>query len=360
MRPNLSQSPLLGIGKKGLDVSKLFKPVLWTGNSADRSITGVGFQPDLLWVTHRDGSNWVPWICDSVQGANKYTSNNANPQNNRIPNGDDGIKSFNADGFSMGSWYPVNNSGTSYVGWSFKRAKRFFDIVTWTGNGSSLERNINHDLGLQPALIIAKRLTGGDGEWAVTYAGNQPTSYPTAAFSALSVSRWQKPVSGYNYANVGYHTESKIRVDSAQYLSNVNQEAQNISGSDYIAYLFADDASPDGVIRVGVFETNGTSTINVTTGWQPQYVMIKAIDIENGYTGWAVFDTARGIINGGVDRILRLDQTSSEYNTDESSNAVDYIDLNSSGFTVKTGRSVTGVGSAGYRYLYLAIRAPGA
>ena len=50
--------------------SDYFNTVLYTGNGSTQSITGVGFQPDWVWVKGRSvasGGN----LSDSVRGVNK-------------------------------------------------------------------------------------------------------------------------------------------------------------------------------------------------------------------------------------------------------------------------------------------------
>ena len=50
------------------DPGDYFKTVLYTGDSgAHRSISGVGFQPDLVWVKCRSHSKWHALV-DSVRG----------------------------------------------------------------------------------------------------------------------------------------------------------------------------------------------------------------------------------------------------------------------------------------------------
>ena len=51
--------------------------VLYTGNATNnRAITGVGFQPDLVWFKCRDNTNWHQ-LFDSVRGVNKSLASNS-------------------------------------------------------------------------------------------------------------------------------------------------------------------------------------------------------------------------------------------------------------------------------------------
>ena len=98
------------------------------------------------------------------------------------------------------------------------------------------------------------------------------------------------------------------------------QEANfNVSGADYIAYLFA---TAPGVSKVGSFShTNGSDT-NVDCGFTSgaKFVVIKRLD---NTSNWYVFDTVRGIV-AGSDKALFID-------TDIAQQTADWIDPLSSG-----------------------------
>ena len=62
--------------------SSNFNTVLYTGNRpSTQSITGVGFQPDLVWVKVRSANGYGAVLADSVEGAQKFLdTSNANQQ----------------------------------------------------------------------------------------------------------------------------------------------------------------------------------------------------------------------------------------------------------------------------------------
>ncbi len=80
-----------------------FNPVLYTGNgfptSGTQSITGVGFQPDFVWIKNRSnvGNNT---LTDAVRGVNSqlFSNTTAAQETNT-----DTVTALNADGFSLGS-----------------------------------------------------------------------------------------------------------------------------------------------------------------------------------------------------------------------------------------------------------------
>ena len=63
--------------------SENFNTVLYDGTSATHAITGVGFQPDLVWIKDRNNTESHIWN-DSTRGAgNDLSSNSTNAQANR-------------------------------------------------------------------------------------------------------------------------------------------------------------------------------------------------------------------------------------------------------------------------------------
>ena len=77
------------------DPSAYFNTVLYTGNGSTQTISGVGFQPNLTWIKHRDGAT-AHMIFDSVRGAlYRLQSNSSNPHTSAANT----LTSWNSDGF---------------------------------------------------------------------------------------------------------------------------------------------------------------------------------------------------------------------------------------------------------------------
>jgi len=100
--------------------NKHFNTLLYTGNdSSDRDITGVGFQPDWLWIKNRQQADWHQ-LCDAVRGANKVLfSNTTDGESTDNSNGH--VNSFLADGFNVdaGAGGNVNENNENYVAWNW-------------------------------------------------------------------------------------------------------------------------------------------------------------------------------------------------------------------------------------------------
>jgi hypothetical protein len=257
-----------------LAVEDVFSTWLYTGTGAAQTITnGINLsgQGGLVIQKERSSAYADGWFWgDTVRGANTILkSQNANGQVTSANT----ISAFSSTGFTAGS--NISFSGSTYASWTFREAPNFFDIVTYTGNGAN--RNIAHNLGSVPGMIIVKR-TDTTGDWQVYHRSNANTQYMvlnSTAAVATGTTRWNSTTPTATEFTVG--TDATV----------------NASGGTYVAYLYAHDTSSTGVIQCGSYTGNGSSTgPTVTLGWEPQWVMIKpagqAVD-------WQVFDTMRGM-----------------------------------------------------------------
>ena len=153
----------------GLDKpTDYFNTVLYTGNGSARSITGVGFQPDWIWVKSRSTTH-QPVLSDSVRGTGKELRSDTTDAESSLGN----ITSFDSDGFSIGTRGEINNNTTPFVSWNWKaggsassnsngsttstvsaNTTAGFSIAQFTGTGSNL--TIGHGLGAKPDFIMLK------------------------------------------------------------------------------------------------------------------------------------------------------------------------------------------------------------
>ena len=93
-----------------------FNTKLYTGNGSTQSITGVGFQPDWLWIKNRSGTN-NHILQDVVRGATKSLESDGTPAETTSSTR---VTSFDSDGFSVGSAGTNNTSSNNYVSWNWK------------------------------------------------------------------------------------------------------------------------------------------------------------------------------------------------------------------------------------------------
>ena len=234
-------------------VDDVFSTYLYDGNATARSITtGIDMtKGGLTWIKDRSNSyNHV--LQDTVRGAGATTKLASN--DNWAQNASDNaiqwsgyISAFNNNGFSLdkygtGSidWANVNKSGDDYTSWNFRKQKGFFDVVTYSGNGSV--RTISHSLGCVPALIMVKGYTNTNS-WYVYHGDIGPEKY-------LRLNGTDSETDQDWFMNDTAPTADEFSLGAS---SNVNG-----SGQSYVAYLFAGVANYsvefDGV---GDFLTTG-------------------------------------------------------------------------------------------------------
>ena len=311
-------------GAASLLPANVFTVSLYTGTGASQSITNglnLSGKGGLVWTKDRSASH-SNGLFDTVNGVGKFlSSDNAGSQQTDATS----LTAFNSNGFSMGAntgGNPViNNSGDSYVAWSFVKAAKFFDIQPYTGNGSS--QVINHNLGIAPGLILVKSNTNGSlwPAWHTSFSAGGYIILDATGASGTDVSYF-----GNNSAGV-LPTSSSFTIGSEAYINN--------SGDSFVAYIFAHDPSASSIIKCGTFITSGGAA-TVTVGWQPQYVMMKS---SSGASAWLTIDSTRG-----SGKTLFPNTTAAEDTTTYS--------MTPSG----TGFSVTGL-AASATYIYMAIHA---
>lgn len=305
---------IIGGGGPILKPQDVFNPVLWIGNSQDRTIV-TGFKPDLMW--HKDRGAGSNILSDTSRGTNVLFTDTTSAET------DYGINAMSSvdTGARIIATANINQSGKSNVLWPFKKAPRFFDIVTWTGDGTA-SRQIPHGLGVVPGMVIVKSRTSTTG-WPVWHRGitNSATDFLTLQTTNAAVTA--AVVFGAN------PTATTFTVGS--------NASTNNSGDTYVAYLLAHDPSADGIVQCGSF-TGTPATINL--GWPAQFFMHKRTDATDD---WYIYDTARGF-GSGADKLLRPNTSAAEQSFDF-------------GEPTSTGVTVNGGATAGTS-IYLAIRAP--
>ena len=175
------QQMLLGTGAVATKtyVDDIFNTYLFKGNSSTQTITnGIDLSGEggLVWSKTRDvGDNHR--LTDTVRGVNKSLCSDLTSAE-YTTSGLQGVSQFNSNGFVSGlsdSFYNDDDISS----WTFRKAKGFFDIVTYTGNGSN--RTIAHSLSSIPGMIIIKNVDDSDEWWAVYHrqlnGGTNPEQY---------------------------------------------------------------------------------------------------------------------------------------------------------------------------------------
>jgi hypothetical protein len=316
-----------------LYVDSVFSAHTYIGNGSLQPINNgidLAGKGGLVWIKSRSSAQ-DHYLIDTNRGVLNRLKTNSSASNS-FDNFT--VYQVNSNGFSLGSDVSnlgVNQLATTYASWTFRKAPKFFDVVTYTGNGV-VGRQIPHALGIAPGMIVTKATsaTGDNMEWSVWHRGAGSDKYgwlnTTAAFS-------DDPNNNV-FGEATDHTATVVKLGNNPYWNNSN-------GITYVAYLFAHDSSADGIVQCGSFTTDASGNATVNLGWEPQYVMAKA---SSSAGDWLISDASRGMNVNGTGATLDARSSSAEvaYN----------IPLPTS-----TGFRLSGY-VASTTYIYLAIRRP--
>ena len=349
-----------------------FKAVKYTGNGTGQSITGVGFQPDLIWAKSRSSATSHA-LADSVRGPRKILGSNNTTSEYSETSGTT-LLSFDSDGFTVGTdgnYTAFTSNNSSIVAWCWKAAgspadnqakiinedgsamdataaeavrnsgsivpskisanrQNGFSIVKYTGTGANA--TVPHGLSSAPEVIIVKNLddTGGRN-WIVYH--HKATSTPQEDYLLLnkSDSSGTQPL----YWNNTYPTSSVFSIGIANAVTYPSQA--------HIVYCWH---SVEGYSKCGSYVGNGsTDGPMVYCGFRPAWVMVKGIEANNAHA-WKVWNNASDPYNLSV-KPLWPNLPNSEV-----SGLTMGIDFLSNGFKI---RSTDVVENDAYKYIYMAF-----
>lgn len=281
-------------------VDDVFSTFLYQGNGNNaRSITnGIDLSGSggLTWIKKRSGSDGND-LFDTERGAGyRIRTNNSNAQS---AFGSSYLQSFNSDGFTIGTDGGINSSSHTYVSWSFRKAPGFFDVVTWTGNGTN--RTIAHNLGSVPGFILVKRYSNTE-DWTCYHRSLGATHY-------IQLNGTGTPGDLNLIFNDTEPTSSVFSIGT--------HDRVNTNGENYVAYLFAHDeqsfgtSSNESIIKCGSYTGSGTGGNFVNVGFEPQFLLIK--NSSRSSTSWLVMDNMRGLpVQGGTTRPLYANDSIAE------------------------------------------------
>jgi len=328
------------------DGSQHFDTLLYTGNGANRSITGLNFSPDLVIGQSRSNA-YGNWWFDTNRGATKqmesWTGNAESTQATMVT-------AFNSNGFSLGTDAAGNQSGATYVAWNLRGSDSTavsntngtvtstvsanptagFSIVTWTGNGANA--TIGHGLGVKPACYIVKRRNGATS-WCVYHEGI--STAPQSAYIYLE--NTNAAVTGSNvFWNGTVPTTTTFGVSS--------HGDVNASGGTYVAYVFA---NIEGFSKFSKYTGNGSADgAFIYTGFRPAVILHKRSDAAENWSIWTPQAQGNGISSSN--NFYLLPNSSSAQDTTQ------YIDTLSNGFKIRDSGSFANANNGTYIYMAFA------
>lgn len=322
----MMQQMLLGLGPSGINIDDVFSVDTYTGNGGTSLSINNGIdlsgEGGLVWIKTRS-ANSDHYAFDTERGSNKsILPNDTASQSTHLSN--DGLTSFNSNGFTVGGVPPAVNYTQNYVAWTFRKAPEFFDIVTYTGNGTA-GRTISHNLGAVPGAIWVKVLSAGDS-WGCYHTSMGNTK-------ALWLNDYTPGTTNGAPWNNTSPTSSVFTVGSDNQF--------NGSGRTYVAYLFAEDT--DNLIKCGSYTGNGSASQTITTGFDVQWLITKP---DTTYGDWVIWDTTRGMTTSSSSRLY----ANRNYDEDTGSNGAA---TTTNGFIADNYYNVSG-----RSYTYIAIAAP--
>ena len=326
-----------GSGGSGTYVDDVFSTYLYTGNGANNNIVnGVDLAGEggLVWIKNRStASDHI--LVDTERGVNQVLVS-SDTSASVDHSGNDNVWRFNADGFSARQTLAavdVNTNAKDYVSWTWRKAPKFFDVVTWTGDGST-PFTLPHNLGTSVGMSIVK-CTSHVANWVVNHV-DLPDHY-------LHLDKTDAKESDVKMVS----TDSTVTFtgSTAWY---------NAAGREYVAYVFAHDAqefgtdSDESIIKCGSISTDGVGQFtDVDLGFEPQWVLVKR---SSAAGDWWIYDTMRGLgapATSGTQKGLRANLSDNEVSTST-------ISINASGLVAYDNYHL----DPNSTYIYMAIRRP--
>jgi hypothetical protein len=322
--------------------SKQFNTVLYTGNaSSNRSVSGVGFKPDLIWGHSRTGTT-VSYLYDSNRDGKVLRSETTDAEADYSSY----WSQFDSDGWTFGNNASSQNENTkTFVTWCWRanggttssnsegditstvqaNTKAGFSIVTYTGDrtGTGVS-TVGHGLSSAPDMVITKSRSNSGNWWvqhietssASTMLNLQSDSAATDKSGNGTLSRPTATVFGTNFT-----------------------DGLGTNGQTHIAYCWH---NVEGFQKFGKYTGNGsTDGPFIYTGFRPRMLFIK----KTSAASWYVLDTARGTYNP-ITTLLNWDTTSSESNIGSANN----FDVLSNGLKIRT--SGGGLNGSGGTFVY--------
>ena len=304
--------------------SNTFNIKLYTGTGSSNAVTGVNFLPAFTWIKSRTTySDFI--LTDVVRGVTKTIhSNSTAAQTTEAQD----LKSFDSDGFTVGTNNNVNKSSDNMLSWNWKggttsgiatngsttitpSAYSFdqtagFSVVAYTGNQTAGAK-LAHGLGVKPDWIICKS-SAGTGAWGV----------------------YHKSL-GATYAVLLNSTA--VKDNDATAWNDVEPDAVNITlGTSVntnktgtcVAFAFAEK---QGYSKFGSWLGNANAANGgfIYLGFKPAYLLVKGAD---GITEWFATDSKRPGYN------LNYKINPNIMDAEATAASASYCDLLSNGFRV--------------------------
>jgi len=322
--------------------SDYFNTKLYTGTGSSNSVTGVGFQPDWVWIKSRSDAQSNN-IFDSVRGQGKLIFTDANSAEATVTNR---LTAFNSDGFTVVSDNAVNGSSKTYASWNWLAGTSFTNDASSTGVGSidstasvsqtagvsivkyigtGSNETVAHGLGLAPEIMICKNLSATEN-WVVyvkSLGNTKRLVLDTTGAVGTDATIFNSTTPNTTIFGIGENAGA------------------NGNGHGQIAYCFS---SVKGYSKIGSYTGNGNADGTfIYTGFKPAFIIVKNT---SSSTNWEMFDNKRVGYNPGNWHLKPNSSDAEDVGTVR-------LDILSNGFKIRTTGS--NLNTSGNNYIYMAF-----
>ena len=331
------------------DPSAYFHTQLFTGTGSELSVTNDAnagdFKPDWIWIKQRNATT-NHGMFDSTRGVTKNLKTDTTDAESTEAQS---VKTFNTDGFTLGTSGDYNGSSDTHVAWQWKanggttttnsagangadhesvyqaNDTAGFSIVTYTSDNQSGDTVIKHGLSTAPTFMIHKARNADSTIWWVYHKDLGNSGYvhleSTNANQTGSSNVWRNTAPTSSVFKVGL--DSIAAAD----------------GRTMVAYCFA---PIQGYSKFGSYTGNGNADgAFVYTGFSPAWVMVRRFDSGNN---WHMHDNKRVPYNSN-NKTLYANVNNAEGTED--------FDMLSNGFKLR--ESGGGYNASGGTYIYMAF-----
>ena len=274
-----------------------FNSVLYTGNGAStHQITGVGFQPDWNWHKIRNDTDWH-MVNDAVRGANYAIYPNANNAEGNVPTG---LKSFDSDGFTVGSLNDSNQNNGTFVSWNWLAAGTapsntyVVKVVSDTGNKYRFDDFGTSSVTLEiseggtftfdqadssnngPPLRFATQADGANSSQYTTGVTTNGTPGQAGAYTRITVAASAPTLFYYctNHSGMGGQANTPVTNSFSNFSGTIqsNISPNTTSGFSIVKYVGTGSGS--------------NSTVGHGLGVKPDIILVKNLDSTTDWVVW--------------------------------------------------------------------------
>ena len=357
-----------------------FNTLTWSGDSSSpENITGLDFQPDLIWGKTRNAT-FSHQLYDSVRGFGNDkelqpdtttvegggTADQYGYISGVLSNGFTATKGSDSGSDAYGYW---NESGKNYVAWCWKagdsntavsssgsgngatnacthRANTTsgLSIIKYTGFNSTISDGehtlVTHGLGTAPVFMMGRSLDTAQ-DWFCLPGENDSTGSGRWGFDNHMRLSTNDDSSGSLYVQPAFPSSTAVKVGK--------NDLVNKNGDEFIMYAWI---RVPGMCAYGTYKGNGSSTDGTYVvvndggaGFKPAWIMIKNITSDGN---WFVYDNQRNTHNV-VNAYLIADDTPAE-----ATSGPVQLDFIANGFKLRSANDATNGGSDTYMYLAMA------